>query len=64
MLTCKSTEAARIITQGHVAGFDIFRVGRLTADRSLRIVNAPSIPVAALRTAHENWFPAFMAEEL
>ncbi len=64
VVTCKASEAAKIITQGHAAGVDVIRVGTVTTDASFRVEGGPSISVAQLKSAHETWFPAYMAGEL
>lgn len=64
VVTCKASEAAKIITQGHVAGIDTIRIGTVTDDPALKIDGGPSISLAQLSTAHEGWFPAYMAGEL
>jgi phosphoribosylformylglycinamidine synthase len=64
VITCKASEAAKIITQAHVAGVHAIRIGTVTAEPTFAIENGPAIPVETLRTAHESWFPAYMAGEL
>jgi phosphoribosylformylglycinamidine synthase len=64
VITCKASEAAKIITQAHVAGVHAIRIGTVTAEPAFAIENGPAIPVETLRTAHESWFPAYMAGEL
>ena len=64
VLTCKAPEAAKIITQAHVQGIDVIRIGTVTADPTFKIEGGPAIPIATLRTAHDSWFPAYMAGEL
>ena len=39
-------------------------IGTVTAEATLKIAGGPSISVAELRSAHEGWFPAYMAGEL
>jgi phosphoribosylformylglycinamidine synthase subunit PurL len=60
MLTCKPTEAAKIITQAHVAGIDVIRIGTVTADAALKI-GKTEIQITELKSAHEGWFPNYMA---
>ena len=60
VLTCKPGEAAKIITQAHVKGVDVIRVGTVTADGSLQI-GETQIQIAELKSAHEGWFPNYMA---
>ena len=64
VVTCPAKEAAKIITQAHVASVDVIRIGTVTAARAFKIDGGPTIPIATLRTAHESWFPAYMAGEL
>jgi phosphoribosylformylglycinamidine synthase subunit PurL len=60
VLTCKPGEAAKIITQAHVKGVDVIRVGTVTAEASLQI-GETQIQIAELKSAHEGWFPNYMA---
>jgi phosphoribosylformylglycinamidine synthase subunit PurL len=64
VLTCKTGEVAKIITQAHVKGIDVVRVGTVTNDVTLNIGGESPISLADLKTAHEGWFPAYMALEL
>jgi phosphoribosylformylglycinamidine synthase subunit PurL len=60
VLTCKAGEAAKIITQAHVKGVDVIRVGTVTMDASLQ-VGEMKVDIAELKSAHEGWFPDYMA---
>ena len=60
LLTCKPSEAAKIITQAHVAEIEVIRIGTVTADAVLKSGNT-EIKIAELMSAHENWFPNYMA---
>ena len=64
VVTCSPKEAAKIITQGHVLGVDVIHIGTVTADPALIVDGAASISVTDLRSAHEGWFPAYMAGEI
>ncbi len=64
VVTCKSSDAVRLLTEATAAGVPMVKLGEVTADPVLKLANGPSIPVAQLRTAHEAWFPAYMAGEL
>ena len=64
VMTCKSTEAAKIFTQAHVKGIDVIRVGTVTGDATLNVQGQVTISLAELKSAHEGWFPAYMAGEL
>jgi phosphoribosylformylglycinamidine synthase len=64
VLTCKPAEAAKIITQAHVKGIDVIRVGTVTGDATLNVQGQATISLAELKSAHEGWFPAYMAGEL
>ncbi len=64
LMTCNAKEAAKIITQAHVKGVDIIRIGTVTEAREVKMEGAVSLPLAELREAHEAWFPAYMANEL
>jgi phosphoribosylformylglycinamidine synthase subunit PurL len=60
VLTCSAKEAAKIITQAHVKGIDVVKIGITTQDPTLVLGNV-SIRLSELRAAHEGWFPGFMA---
>jgi len=60
VMTCPAKEAAKIITQAHVKGVDIIRIGTVTDDAGLIVEGVASISLDNLRDAHEGWFPAFM----
>jgi phosphoribosylformylglycinamidine synthase len=64
VLTCKAPEAAKIITQAHVKGIDVVRVGTVTRDATLNVRGQATISLAELKNAHEGWFPAYMSGEL
>ncbi|MDO8353322.1 MAG: AIR synthase-related protein, partial [Aestuariivirga sp.] len=64
VFTCKPVEAAKIITQAHVKGIDIIRIGTVTGDATLNVQGQATISLAELKSAHEGWFPAYMAGEL
>jgi phosphoribosylformylglycinamidine synthase II len=64
VFTCKSTEAAKIITQAHVKGIDVIRIGTVTGEATLNVQGQATISLAELKSAHEGWFPAYMAGEL
>ncbi|MGE0007975.1 MAG: phosphoribosylformylglycinamidine synthase subunit PurL [Parvibaculaceae bacterium] len=58
--TCPAREAAKIITQAHVKGVDVIRIGTVTATAGLIVEGAASISLEELRQVHEGWFPAYM----
>ena len=60
VLTCKASEAAKIITQAHVAGIDVIRIGTVTTEPVLK-TGETEIKIANLKSAHEGWFPNYMA---
>ena len=64
VLTCPAKEAAKIITQAHVKGIDVIRVGTVTQAATLNVDGQTTISLADLKTAHEGWFPAYMSGEL
>jgi phosphoribosylformylglycinamidine synthase len=64
LLTCNAKEAAKIITQAHVAGIDVIRVGTVTSEATVTIEGSASLPLADIRATYEGWFPAYMAGEL
>jgi phosphoribosylformylglycinamidine synthase II len=64
VLTCKPAEAAKIITQAHVKGIDVIRIGTVTSDATLNVQGQATISLAELKSAHEGWFPAYMSGKL
>ena len=60
VVTCKPNQAAKLITQAHVAGVDLIRVGTVMADDKVKF-SATAMSVTDLRNAHESWFPNYMA---
>ncbi len=63
ILTCKASEAAKIITQAHVKDIDVIRIGQVTSNAVLKVASQ-TITLNDLKIAHENWFPTYMAGEL
>ena len=55
IVTCK---ASRVLPEGAV------QIGTVTAEPTLIVDSSASISLAELRTAHEGWFPAYMAGEI
>ena len=64
VVTCTAGNEAGIAAGARQAGVNMVRVGTVTAEPAFAIASGPSIPVAQLRSAHEGWFPAYMAGEL
>ncbi|MGH6908374.1 MAG: AIR synthase related protein, partial [Aestuariivirga sp.] len=62
IVTC--TQAAKILVEAKKAGIEAAQIGNVTAEPALIIEGATSISLAELRTAHEGWFPAYMAGEI
>jgi phosphoribosylformylglycinamidine synthase len=60
VVTCPAREAAKIITQAHVNGVDVIRIGTVTSEAGLIVEGVASISLDKLRDAHEGWFPAYM----
>ncbi len=60
VVTCPATEVAKIITQAHVKGVDVIRIGTVAGKAGLIVEGAASISLDELRAAHEGWFPAYM----
>jgi phosphoribosylformylglycinamidine synthase subunit PurL len=58
VLTCKASEAAKIITQAHVKGIDVIGIGN-TGGVSI-VCGEWQADLAALKSAHEGWFPSYM----
>ncbi|QIG51711.1 phosphoribosylformylglycinamidine synthase subunit PurL [Nordella sp. HKS 07] len=61
VVTCPAKEAAKIITQAHVKGVDVIRIGMVTDAAGLIVEGAASISLDDLSKAHEGWFPAYMS---
>ena len=64
VFSCKPAEAAKIITQAHVKGIDVIRIGTVTGDATLNVQGQATISLAEMKSAHEGWFPAYMSGEL
>ena len=64
VMTSKASEAAKIITQAHVKGIDVIRIGTVTHEATLNVQGQATISLAKLKSAHEGWFPAYMSGEL
>ena len=60
VLTCPPKEVAKIITQAHVKGVDIIRIGNVSGLKEVNF-GGTVVTLADLSAAHEGWFPAFMA---
>ena len=60
VLTCVPKEVAKIITQAHVKGVDIVRVGNVSGLKEVNF-GGTVVTLAELSAAHEGWFPEFMA---
>jgi phosphoribosylformylglycinamidine synthase len=59
VLTCPAKEAAKIITQAHVKGVDVIRIGTVTGDGKLT-TGSTAVAMSDLRDVHEGWFPKLM----
>jgi phosphoribosylformylglycinamidine synthase subunit PurL len=64
VVTASAPAAQAILASAAAAAVPAERAGVVTAEPALKIEGQPSISVAELRSAHEGWFPAFMAGEL
>jgi phosphoribosylformylglycinamidine synthase subunit PurL len=60
VLTCPAKEAAKIITQAHVAGVDVIKIGITTQDPTV-VLGDVSIRLGELRAVHEGWFPGYVS---
>jgi phosphoribosylformylglycinamidine synthase subunit PurL len=56
VLTCKVNEATKILA----AGMNVIQIGIVTAEPELKI-GTTEIQIAELKSAHEAWFPNYMA---
>jgi len=62
-LTCRHWSADGLLAAAKSAGVPATRIGVVTAEPTATL-GSVSIPLPDLRTAHETWFPAYMAGEL
>jgi phosphoribosylformylglycinamidine synthase len=62
VVTCAEAQATAIIAAAGVV--PVSRIGTVTAELALNVGQAASISLAELRSAHEGWFPAYMAGEI
>ncbi len=60
VLTCAEAELAGILDDAAAVGAKVVPIGR-TGGEILSVAGLFGTPVAKLREAHENWFPAFMS---
>jgi phosphoribosylformylglycinamidine synthase subunit PurL len=60
VLTCGAKDVAKIITQAHVKGVDIIRIGTVSGLKDINF-GGTVVTLAELSAAHEGWFPAYMA---
>jgi phosphoribosylformylglycinamidine synthase subunit PurL len=60
VLTCGPKEVAKIITQAHVKGVDIIRLGNVSGLKEINF-GGTVVSLADLSAAHEGWFPTYMA---
>jgi len=63
VLTASPEEADRIEGELRHAGIVHAIIGKTIAEKVLRVEREGEISLAALRTAHESWFPGYMAGE-
>jgi phosphoribosylformylglycinamidine synthase len=64
LVTAPDREADALCAGLKAAGVPAERIGSVTQAAALKIGDGPSISLPDLRSAHEGWFPAFMAGEL
>ena len=64
LVTASGDKAEAICSELRAAGVPAERAGSVTPAATLTIADGPSISLDELRSAHEGWFPAFMAGEL
>jgi len=62
-ITCRHWAAESLLSAAREADVAAEHIGEVTEDQTV-IFGAQAIPLSDLRTAHETWFPAFMAGEL
>ncbi len=60
MLTCEATAAEKIIAQAKAAGVQVAHIGTVTANPEINLEHT-TLKLADLKTAHEGWFPHYMA---
>lgn len=59
-VTVKPADVAAVVAAAEAAGVPVAALGS-TGGTALTITDVASVPVATLKTAHEAWFPAYMA---
>src|SRR5581483_9405913 len=62
LIACPPAEADRIEQEAREAGVIHAIIGRTTGDKILRVEREGEIALAALKAAHENWFPDYIAK--
>jgi phosphoribosylformylglycinamidine synthase len=60
VITCRSQDAAAILSEAKTAGVEIAAIGD-TGGESLAVGNLIDVPVSELRRVHEEWLPRYMA---
>ncbi|MFT3986979.1 phosphoribosylformylglycinamidine synthase subunit PurL [Aestuariivirga sp.] len=64
IVTCRRENLLNIFGQAKKSGVAVLDIGHVAEKPILNILGHTAIPLSDLRTAHETWFPAFMAGEL
>jgi phosphoribosylformylglycinamidine (FGAM) synthase-like enzyme len=61
--TCRPEQVEAIILAAKAAGVPASWIGSVTGN-AVAILGLATVPLTQLRSAHEGWFPAFMAGEI
>ncbi len=63
VVTCAADAAASLIAKAKDANVQIDQLGQVGGD-AFALIGHGQIAVESLKTAHESWFPTFMAGEM
>jgi len=63
VVTCRPEQVEAVIEAAAAAGIPASSIGSVTGD-AVAILGLATVPLAQLRSAHEGWFPGYMAGEV
>lgn len=63
VVTCRTRDADGITAEARAKGVDVARIGTVVSGAGLIVEGGTSISMDELRSAHEGWFPSFMASK-
>ena len=64
LITSGEPHAAELIAAGSAQGIELIHIGTVTPTPTLIVGDTAAISLGELRSAHEGWFPAYMAGEI